>query len=68
VVFSGEPLDKTAGAAADCNDLPSIGVNFMDPAERLAVQRPHLGIAKIGKPHHSAPQRGIHARTLSSTE
>jgi hypothetical protein len=42
-------------------------MQFVDSAERLAVQRLDLGVLKRAQPHHNAPPFGIHPLTLSST-
>jgi hypothetical protein len=42
-------------------------MDFMDPAERLAVEGADLRVAQFRQPHLSAPFFGINARARFST-
>ena len=59
VLLRGQPLDEAAGAAHQRDDPAAFAMHFVHSAERLAVERPDLGVAEVGQPHHSAPRRGI---------
>jgi len=47
VFLRGEAFDEAAGPARQRHDPAAIAVNLMDPAEHVAVERPHLGIAQV---------------------
>jgi len=55
-----QPLDQAARPAGDRGDQPLVAMHLMDPAERLAVERPHCLVLEIRQPHHSAPLCGSH--------
>jgi hypothetical protein len=64
----GQPFDEARRPAVESDHAPAVALDFVNPAEQLAVERPHFRVAQVRQADHSAPRRGIHARTLFSTE
>jgi hypothetical protein len=65
--LGGQPLDEAPRPAHQGNDPASVAMHFVNPADGFAVERSDRLVAEVAEPHHSAPLRGIHARTRFST-
>jgi hypothetical protein len=47
VGFCGHALNEARRAAAQRRNVAALGMDFMDPAEQLAIRRADLGVAEI---------------------